>query len=57
MSQRLKTVYETEIVPKLMGKFKYKNKHQVPRIEKIVINRGLEKLPKIQKLLIFLYKR
>nr|YP_010506630.1 ribosomal protein L5 [Tetraselmis suecica]UXF58493.1 ribosomal protein L5 [Tetraselmis suecica] len=41
MSQRLKTVYETEIVPKLMGKFKYKNKHQVPRIEKIVINRGI----------------
>lgn len=41
MSQRLKTVYETEIVPKLMEKFKYKNRQQVPRIEKIVINRGI----------------
>ena len=41
MSERLKNVYLNEIVPKLMEKFHYTNKHEVPRIEKIVINRGI----------------
>lgn len=41
MAQRLKIFYNTSIVPKLMGEFEYKNKLQVTRIEKIVINRGL----------------
>jgi len=41
MSERLKDVYLNEVVPKLMDQFQYKNKHQVPRIEKIVINRGI----------------
>jgi len=41
MSERLKDVYLNEIVPKLMNKFHYKNQHEVPRIEKIVINRGI----------------
>lgn len=41
MAERLKDVYLNEIVPKLMEKFHYTNKQQVPRIEKIVINRGI----------------
>ena len=41
MTQRLKKQYVETIVPKLMEHFKYKNIHQVPKIEKIVINRGI----------------
>jgi large subunit ribosomal protein L5 len=41
MTQRLKTHYLNAIVPNLVSKFQYKNKHQVPKIEKIVINRGI----------------
>ncbi len=33
--------YNKEIVPELMKKFGYKNKMQVPKIKKIVINMGL----------------
>jgi large subunit ribosomal protein L5 len=41
MTQRLKTLYVQTIIPKLMEKFQYKNTHQVPKIEKIVMNRGI----------------
>lgn len=41
MVQRLKRQYSQTIVPKLIEQFRYKNIHQVPCIEKIVINRGL----------------
>jgi large subunit ribosomal protein L5 len=41
MTQRLKTHYLNAILPNLAAKFQYKNKHQVPKIEKIVINRGI----------------
>ena len=41
MKQRLKHSYEQTIVPALMEQFEYKNRLQVPRVEKIVINRGL----------------
>ena len=43
MVQRLKKYYFDIIIPKLQYKplFQYKNKQQVPRIQKIVINRGL----------------
>lgn len=41
MKQRLKQMYNEKIVPSLMEQFKYKNRLQVPRITKIVINRGL----------------
>jgi len=37
----LKTYYETEVAPKLKETFDYKNIHQIPRIEKIVLNMGL----------------
>jgi large subunit ribosomal protein L5 len=40
MSQ-LKTIYENEVVPKLMDTFNYKNKMQVPKLDKIVLNMGL----------------
>ncbi len=37
----LKTIYENEVVPKLMDTFNYKNKLQVPKLDKIVLNMGL----------------
>lgn len=37
----LKTRYENEIVPAMMEKFSYKNKLEVPKIEKVVVNMGL----------------
>jgi|TARA_B110000902_G_scaffold72330_1_gene85462 large subunit ribosomal protein L5 len=41
MTQRLKSFYLKEIVPKLMNEFHYKNTHQVPEVKKVVVNRGL----------------
>jgi large subunit ribosomal protein L5 len=41
MSNRFKDSYNTEAVPKLIEQFKYGNVHQVPKFEKVVINRGL----------------
>ena len=41
MVQRLQTFYQEKIVPQLMEQFHYTNTHQVPVLEKIVINRGL----------------
>lgn len=41
MTQRLKTVYEETIVPKLKEQFGYTNIHQVPKLVKINVNRGL----------------
>ncbi len=38
---RLKTQYVNEIVPYMMKQFSYKNKMQVPKLEKIVINMGV----------------
>tara|TARA_X000000368_G_C23049298_1_gene720573 strand:- start:2342 stop:2902 length:561 start_codon:yes stop_codon:yes gene_type:complete len=41
MKPRLKDIYEKEITSKLMSKLGYKNKHEVPKITKIVVNMGL----------------
>ena len=41
MKARLKEIYEKDTVSKLMSKLSYKNKHQVPKLEKIVLNMGL----------------
>jgi large subunit ribosomal protein L5 len=41
MPQRLKNVYQETIVPKLKEQFGYSNIHQVPKVTKIVVNRGL----------------
>ena len=38
---RLKVTYEKEIIAKLMSKLSLKNKHDVPKIEKIILNMGL----------------
>jgi len=38
---KLKEVYQEKAVPALMKRFNYKNKMQVPKLEKIVINMGL----------------
>lgn len=35
---RLKTQYESEIKKKLNEKFKYSNVHQIPKLEKIIVN-------------------
>lgn len=41
MTQRLKTNYQETIVPKLKEQFKYENIHQVPKLVKVTLNRGL----------------
>ena len=41
MNPRLKQMYEKEITQKLMSKLSYKNKHKVPKLEKVVLNMGL----------------
>jgi len=38
---RLKSDYETRIVPAMIEKFGYKNRLEVPKLEKIVINMGV----------------
>ena len=35
---RLKAQYETEIKKKMMDKYKYSNVHQIPKLEKIIVN-------------------
>lgn len=37
----LKDKYQKEVIPEMMKKFKYDNIMRVPRVEKIVINRGV----------------
>jgi large subunit ribosomal protein L5 len=41
MKPRFREVYEKEIVPELMKKYGYKNKHEIPCLDKIVINMGV----------------
>lgn len=38
MATRLKTQYDTELKKKMMEKFKYGNIHQIPKLEKIIVN-------------------
>ena len=40
MSQ-LKEYYGTEVVPKLVDTFQYKNRMEIPKLDKIVLNMGL----------------
>jgi large subunit ribosomal protein L5 len=49
-TQRLRKQYVETVVPTLMKKFQYKNIHQVPKIEKIVINRGIGSASQNQKM-------
>lgn len=41
MHQNLKQKYQEVIVPKLMQQFGYTNPHQVPKLVKVTLNRGL----------------
>ena len=41
MIPRLKNIYDKEILPKLMAKLNCTNKHQVPKVIKVVLNVGL----------------
>jgi large subunit ribosomal protein L5 len=40
-STRLKKAYQETIVPKLVNQFQYSNVHQVPKLVKVTVNRGL----------------
>jgi large subunit ribosomal protein L5 len=41
MTDRLKTLYQETVVPKLKEQFGYTNIHQVPKLVKVTVNRGL----------------
>ncbi|MBR8830353.1 MAG: 50S ribosomal protein L5 [Chroococcopsis gigantea SAG 12.99] len=41
MPQKLKAIYQETIVPKLKEQFGYENIHQVPKVIKVTVNRGL----------------
>lgn len=41
MADQLRFRYKEEIVPKLMEQFQYANIHQVPKVIKVTLNRGL----------------
>ncbi len=41
MTPRLKVAFDKEISSNLMSKLNVKNKHQVPKIQKIILNMGL----------------
>jgi large subunit ribosomal protein L5 len=43
MNPRIREQYDKEAVPALMKQFGYKNRLQVPRLERIVLNMGLGK--------------
>jgi len=38
MENRMKALYKSEVKKNMMDTFKYKNVHQIPKLEKIVIN-------------------
>lgn len=38
---RFKEIYEKELVPAMQAKFKYDNKMEIPRLQKIVLNMGV----------------
>jgi len=50
MTPRLLERYRSEVVPKLSQEFGFKNVHQVPRLEKVVVNMGVGKATQNGKL-------
>jgi len=38
---RYQEIYEKEVVPAMQKKFGYKNKHEVPQLQKVVMNMGV----------------
>jgi large subunit ribosomal protein L5 len=51
MVQRLKKFYSEKVAPQLVKQFNYSNIHEIPKLEKIVINRGLGDASQNAKLL------
>lgn len=51
MTPRLKIRYSEEIIPKLREEFGYGNPHEIPNLEKIVVNVGLGEATQNSKLL------
>jgi len=49
--QRLKSFYFSNVVPKLQSQFGYRNENQIPKVKKIVINRGFDESCQNQKLI------
>nr|YP_010700465.1 ribosomal protein L5 [Strombomonas costata]WCH63604.1 ribosomal protein L5 [Strombomonas costata] len=49
--QRLKSFYFKEVVPILKDNFDYKNVNQVPKVQKIIINRGFDESCQNNKIL------
>nr|YP_009297688.1 ribosomal protein L5 [Hildenbrandia rivularis]AOM67232.1 ribosomal protein L5 [Hildenbrandia rivularis] len=41
MTNKIKTLYNVQVKPKLRHYFKYQNIHEVPKLVKITLNRGL----------------
>jgi large subunit ribosomal protein L5 len=41
MPARMLETYREDVVPQLLEEFQFRNKHEVPRLEKIVVNIGL----------------
>lgn len=41
MGLSFKEIYKTQVIPKLQEEFSYKNVHQIPKLQKIVINMGV----------------
>ena len=41
MKPRYQELYEKEIAPALQEKYKFANKHQIPKLDKIVLNMGV----------------
>ena len=51
MQSRLREIYEKKIVPELIEEFGYKNKFEVPKLTKIVLNMGVGEAIADKKLL------
>nr|YP_009145473.1 ribosomal protein L5 [Monomorphina parapyrum]AKL78946.1 ribosomal protein L5 [Monomorphina parapyrum] len=49
--QRLKSIYINDVIPRLKEKFGYKNVNQIPKLKKIVINRGFDESCQNNKIL------
>lgn len=52
--QRLKSIYLNHIIPTLVKEFGYSNLHKVPKLKKVVVNRGFDESCQNSKVLDFL---
>lgn len=41
VESRLRMLYKDKVIPEMMKEFEWKNPHQVPKLEKVVINMGV----------------